>query len=273
MQPEIIAYHHAPTGRVTYLVIDPATLLCAIIDPVLGFDPATQTTDTAFAEAIVADIRARDLGPTWILETAVHTDHLSAAGFLKYETGASIGIGAGVLESLRRLAPALQADGIDLEGWDFDKLAQDGEDLPMGGLALTTIALPGRLAGAAAYPIGDVGFTGQALPPPGRRLPAGDRPGADPAGLGVAARRLLDLPPETRLLAGQVGDAADAWSATVAEHRVHFGDTLERQAIPTGEAPPNQTIIAALSVAIRAGRLPPEDAAGRRFPDVDLSSL
>mgnify|MGYP001108933646 CR=1 FL=1 len=103
MQPEITAFHHPATGRVTYLIADPATLLCAFVDPVLDYDPLTQAVDTRFVDAIIADVRARDLGPTWILETGLHTDHLSAAGHLKYETGASICIGAPVLDSLRRL--------------------------------------------------------------------------------------------------------------------------------------------------------------------------
>ncbi len=163
MQPEITAYHHPATGRVTYLVVDPATLLCAFVDPVLDYDPLTQAVDTAFVDAIVAEVRARDLGPTWILETGLHTGHLSAAGHLKYETGASICIGAGVLESLRRLVPVLGADGVDLDGWDFDKLARDGDDLPMGGLEFVAITLPGRLPGAVAYRLGVIDKTVSAI--------------------------------------------------------------------------------------------------------------
>jgi len=280
MQPDIIAYHHAPTGRVTYLIVDPATLLCAIVDPVLGYDPATQTIDTAFVDAIVAEIRARDLGPTWILETAVHTDHLSAAGHLKYETGASICIGAGVLESLGRLVPVLGAEGVDLEGWDFDKLAQDDEDLPMGGVAFTAIALPGRLPGAVAYRIGDTVFTGEALLPPDQGLPPSDRPGADAEGLHAAARKLLDLPPETRLLSGSVGAEAQAWAASVATQRatnVDAGDATSAETFAARRA--NQTprppaaLAAALAVAVRAGRLPPADSEGKRFPDLAIPPL
>ena len=280
MQPEITAFHHPATGRVTYLLVDPATQLCAFIDPVLDYDPQTQAVDTTFMDAIIADIRAKDLGPTWILETGVHTGHLSAAGHLKYETGASICTGAGVLESLKRLVPVLGSDGVDLDGWDFDKLAQDGEVLPMGGIEITAIALPGRLPGATAYQIGDVVFTGSAILPPDQGLDDSDAPGADAAGLHAAARRLLDLPPHTRLLTGQVGAEADAWEATVADHRtktIAAGDSVPAEAFVArrAAAPPSPGPLAApaLQVGIRAFRLPPQGDDGLRFPPIDISSI
>lgn len=281
MQPEIIAHHHPATGTVTYLVIDPATLLCAIVDPVLDFDPDTEATDTGFVDAIIAMIRARDLGPTWILETGLHATHLSAAGHLKYETGASICIGAAVVESLRRLAPALNEDGVDLDGWDFDKLAQDGEVMPMGGLEITAHAVTGRLPGAVAYQIGDVLFTGDAVLAP--ELGAGrcDLPGADIQGLYAAARRFLALPDDTRLLAGWE-DAAGREPATVAQQRTQNSQlrdgidlsafTALRQAADAALAPPPYAA-QALRVAIRSGKLPPAGADGQRFPPTDLGSL
>ncbi len=281
MQPEIIAHHHPATGTVTYLIIDPATLLCAIVDPVLDFDPKTQTTDTRFIDAIIAQIRARDMGPTWILETGLHTTHMSAAGHLKYETGASVCIGAGVIESLQRLAPALGEHGVDLEGWDFDKLAQDGEVMPMGAIEITAHALTGRLPGAVAYQIGDTIFTGDAVLAPALGAGRCDLPGADAQGLYAAARRLLSLPGETRLMAGWE-DAAGQETTTVAQQRaanIQLRDGVDqaafvaaRKAADAALAPPPYPA-QALRVAIRSGKLPPEGENGRRFPPTDLHSL
>ena len=278
MQPEITAFHHPATGRVTYLIVDPATLLCAFVDPVLDYDPLTQAIDTSFIDAIITDVRAKDLGPTWILETGVHTGHLSAAGHLKYETGASICIGAGVLDSLKRLVPVLGSDGVDLEGWDFDKLAQDGEVLPMGGIEITAIALPGRLPGAVAYQIGDVVFTGSAILSPSHGLGDSTAPGADAAGLHAAARQLLALPPETRLLVGQAD--AEAWDTTVAGQRagnIDAGDAIPVEAFVARRAAvladPGPLAAPALQVGVRAFRLPPEDETGKRFQPVDVSSI
>jgi glyoxylase-like metal-dependent hydrolase (beta-lactamase superfamily II) len=280
MQPEITAFHHPATGRVTYLIADPATLLCAFVDPVLDYDPLTQAIDTRFIDAIIADVRAKDLGPTWILETGLHTDHLSAAGHLKYETGASICIGAGVLDSLKRLVPVLGDDGVDLEGWDFDKLAQDGEILPMGGIEITAIALSGRLPGAVAYQIGDTVFTGSAILPPAQGLGDSDAPGADAAGQHAAARQLLGLPPETHLLVGQTGAEPDAWSTTVADQKagnIDAGDAVPVEAFVARRAAavttPGPLAAPALQVGIRAFRLPPEGEDGKRFAPVDISAL
>jgi glyoxylase-like metal-dependent hydrolase (beta-lactamase superfamily II) len=280
MQPEITAFHHPATGRVTYLIADPATLLCAFVDPVLDYDPLTQAVDTRFMDAIIAEVRAKDLGPTWILETGLHTDHLSAAGHVKYETGASICIGAGVLDSLKRLVPVLGGDGVDLDGWDFDKLAQDGEALPMGGIEITAIALPGRLPGATAYRIGDVVFTGSAILPPALGLGDSAAPGADAAGLHAAARQLLALPPETRLLVGQTGAVIDAWSTLVADQKAHnidAGDAVPVEAFVARRAAvvadPSPLAGPALQVGIRAFRLPPEDETGKRFAPVDIRSI
>jgi len=278
MQPEITAFHHPATGRVTYLIADPATLLCAFVDPILDYDPLTQAIDTSFIDAIIADVRAKDLGPTWILETGVHTGHLSAAGHLKYETGASICIGAGVLDSLKRLVPVLGSDGVDLEGWDFDKLAQDGEALPMGGIEFTAIALPGRLPGATAYQLGDVVFTGSAILSPGQGLDDSTAPGADAAGLHAAARKLLNLPPQTRLLVGQAD--SQGWDTTVASQKadnVDAGDAVPVEAFVARRAAvladPSPLAAPALQVGIRAFRLPPEDESGKRFQPIDVSSI
>jgi glyoxylase-like metal-dependent hydrolase (beta-lactamase superfamily II) len=281
MQPEIIAHHHPATGTVTYLVVDPATLLCAIVDPVLDFDPETQTVDTAFVDSIIADIRARDMGPTWILETGLHTTHMSAAGHLKYETGASVCIGAGVVDSLKRLAPALGEDGVDLDGWDFDKLAQDGEIMPMGGLEITAHAISGRLPGACAYQIGEVLFTGDTVLSPDMGAGRCDLFGADAQGLYATARRFLALPGDTRLLAGWE-DAAGRGSTTVAQQRadnIQLRDGIDATDFVAARLSADSALsplpypAQALRVAIRSGKLPPEGEDGQRFPAADLGSL
>lgn len=279
MQPEITAYRHPSTGTVTYLIVDPATFLCAIVDPVLDFDPVTEAVDTSFMDKIIADIRARDLGPTWILETALHTGHLSAAGHVKYETGASICIGARVVDSLKRLAPALGEDGVDLDGWDFDKLAQDGEALPMGGLEITALALDGRLPGAVAYRLGDAIFTGDVLLAPAEGSGRCDLPGADAGKTFDDVRKVLSLPPRTRVLPGVC--AADPCESTVAEEKaanIQLNDKIDRLnfiALRTAAdalLPTPPLAVAALRVAVRAGRLPPE-IDGRRFASVKLDRL
>lgn len=280
MQPEIISYRHPATGTVTYLIVDPATYLCAIVDPVLDYDPATEAVDASFINRIIAEIRARDLGPTWILETGLHTGHLSAAGHVKYETGASVCIGAGVVESLKRLAPKLGETMVDLDGWDFDKLAQDGEALPMGGLEITAIALTGRLPGAVAYQLGDALFTGDLMLAPAEGAGRCDVPGADAGKAWDDARKFLKLPPETRVLPGVC--ASETCESTIAEQKaanIQLNDKIDRLdfiALRTAAdafLPDPDIAGAALRVAIRSGKLPSEPESGPRFPPVDLTKL
>lgn len=280
MQPEIIAYRHPATGTVTYLIVDPATYLCALVDPVLDIDPVTEAVDTSFMNRIIAEIRARDLGPTWILETGLHTAHVSAAGHVKYETGASICIGARVVDSLKRLAPPLGETMVDLDGWDFDKLAQDGEALPMGGLEITAITMTGRLPGAVAYQLGDVVFTGDVLLSPAEGAGRCDLLGGDAGKAWDDARKLLELPPKTRVLPGVC--AKETSESTVAEQKaanIHLKDGIDRLdfvALRTAAdalMPQPALASAALRVAVRAGRLPSEVESGPRFPPITLGAL
>ncbi|MFY8207875.1 MBL fold metallo-hydrolase [Caulobacter sp. BE264] len=280
MQPEIIPYHHPATGAVSYLIVDPATFLCAIVDPVLDFDPITETIGTGFVDAIIADIRAKDLGPTWILETGLHANHLSAAGHLKYETGASVCIGARVVESLKRLAPKFGETMVDLDGWDFDKLAQDGDTFPMGGLEITPIALTGRLPGAVAYKMADMVFTGDLVLAPAEGAGRCDIPGGDAGKAWDDAQKILALPPETRVFPGVA--ATTPAQSTVADQKasnIQLNDTIDRLdfiALRTAAdafLPDPDLAAAALRVAIRSGRPPSEPESGPRFPPVDLSRI
>lgn len=280
MQPEITPYHHPATGTVSYLIVDPATFLCAIVDPVLDFDPETEAVDTGFVDKMIADIRAKDLGPTWILETGLHAGHLSAAGHLKYETGASVCIGAAVVDSLKRLAPKFGETMVDLDGWDFDKLAQDGDTFPMGGLEITPIALTGRLPGAVAYKMADVIFTGDLLLAPAEGAGRCDIPGADAGRAWDDAQKILALPSRTRVLPGVC--AMEPTEATVAEQKasnIQLNDKIDRLdfiALRTAAdafLPDPAFASAALRVAIRSGRPPSPPESGPRFPPVDLGAL
>jgi glyoxylase-like metal-dependent hydrolase (beta-lactamase superfamily II) len=280
MQPEITAYRHPSTGTVTYLIVDPATFLCAIVDPVLDFDPATEAVDTSFIDNIIADIRAKDLGPTWILETGLHTGHVSAAGHLKYETGASVCIGARVVESLKRLAPKFGESMVDLDGWDFDKLAKDGEALPMGGLKIAAFSVTGRLPGAVVYRLGNLLFTGDLLLAPAEGAGRCDIPGADAGKAWDDARKFLKLPAQTRVLPGVCAGAT--CESTIAEEKasnIQLNDKIDRLdfiALRTAAdaiLPDPVLASAALRVAIRSGKLPSEPESGPRFPVVDVSKL
>lgn len=93
MHPEVTAFFDETTFTVTYAVVEPSGKHCAIIDPVLDYDPKSGRTDTASADKILAFVADNNLTVDWILETHAHADHLTAAPYLKKETGAAVGIG------------------------------------------------------------------------------------------------------------------------------------------------------------------------------------
>jgi len=161
--PEIHAHFDEPTNTVSYLVVDPATLRAAVIDPVLDFDLASGEADVRSAEAILAAARERGAAIDWVLETHAHADHLSAAPFIKAETGAKIGIGAHIRDVQKIFRPIFAADDIKTDGSDFDRLFEDGERFGIGSLEVEVLHVPGHTPADVAYRIGDAVFVGDTL--------------------------------------------------------------------------------------------------------------
>ena len=266
-----------PTGTVSYLVADPATKAAAIVDPLLDYDPAGGTVSTRSAEAILAAADADGLRIELLLETHVHADHLSAAQFLKARTGAPVGIGAGVTEVQRELAPRFGVDDVRPDGGDFDLLLADGDTVPLGALAIVVIATPGHAPGSVSYLVGDAVFVGDTLFMPDYGTARTDFPGGDPRQLYRSIRRLLGLPPETRMFLCHDYKAPGRddyrWETSVGEQlerNVHVGGGVEEEAFVTlrrerdkGLCTP-QLLVPSIQVNLRAGRLPPADSEGGR---------
>ena len=103
MQPDFTGFFHQPTNTVSYVVADPETAACAVIDSVLDYDQDAARTGTAHADLLVAHIRGHRLRLEWILETHVHADHLGAepAPLQRVEPG----VAADVENPLRDRAP------------------------------------------------------------------------------------------------------------------------------------------------------------------------
>jgi glyoxylase-like metal-dependent hydrolase (beta-lactamase superfamily II) len=164
-QPVIRAFFDEPTFTVSYLVWDPATRRGAVIDPVLDFDLASGEADVRSAEAILAAAREEGVGVDWVLETHAHADHLSAAPFIKAETGAKIAIGEHIREVQKIFRPVFAADDLKADGSDFDRLIADGETLPLGELTVEALHVPGHTPADLAYRIGEAVFVGEAAIP------------------------------------------------------------------------------------------------------------
>jgi glyoxylase-like metal-dependent hydrolase (beta-lactamase superfamily II) len=273
--PEIRAFFDEPTNTVSYLVWDPATRRGAVIDPVLDFDLPSGEADVRSAEAILAAAREEGVTVEWVLETHAHADHLSAAPFIKQETGAKIGIGEHIRDVQKIFRPVFQADDLRTDGSDFDALFADGETLALGDLTVEVIHVPGHTPADLAYKVGDAVFVGDTLFMPDYGTARADFPGGDARTLYRSIRKLLSLPRETRLFLCHDYKAPGrddyAWETTVGAQRdtsVHVHDGVSedefvamREARDAGLAVP-RLLLPSIQVNIRAGHFPPAEANG-----------
>ena len=285
-EAQIRAFFDEPTNTVSYLVSDPETRRAAVIDPVLDFDLPSGEADVRSAEAILAAAREDGLTIEWVLETHAHADHLSAAPFIKAETGAKIGIGEHIKDVQKIFRPVFQADDLKADGSDFDRLFADGERFALGSLEVEVIHVPGHTPADLAYRIGDAVFVGDTLFMPDYGTARADFPGGDARTLYRSIRRLLALPPETRLFLCHdykaPGRDEYRWETTVAQQRrasVHVHDGVSeddfvamREARDADLAVP-RLLLPSIQVNIRAGRFPPAEANGVSYLRVPVKPV
>ncbi len=283
--PDITGIFDAASSTITYIVADPATGAAAIIDSVLDFDAAAGRTATASAEAAAERVRARGLHTAWLLETHVHADHLSAAPFLRERLGGRIGIGSGIREVQSRFGTLFNAEPIFArDGSQFDHLFEDGEEFAVGSLPGRVLHTPGHTPADVTYVIGDAAFIGDTLFMPDYGTARADFPGGDAAALYRSIRRVLALPPETRLFTCHdylaPGRTEHAWESTVARQRaenVHVRDGVEEaefvamRTARDAELSVPKLLIPAVQVNMRAGELPPPEADGVSYLKIPVN--
>jgi len=278
MQPHIQAFFDPATSTASYLVSDPATGAAAIIDPVLDFEPRSARLSTDSAEAILQAVREQGLHLAYVLETHAHADHLSAAYHIRRATGAEVVIGARITEVQAQFAPLFEVENLQPDGGDFDRLVREGDVLPLGDLSIGVLHTPGHTPACVTYTLGDAAFVGDTLFMPDYGTARADFPGGDATALYRSIRKVLALPPETRLFVGHdylpAGRTDARWETTVAEeraHNIHAHDGVTeaafvamRHARDATLAPPT-LILPSLQVNIRAGALPPASPGGHVY--------
>ncbi|HET7681692.1 MAG TPA: MBL fold metallo-hydrolase [Xanthobacteraceae bacterium] len=277
-QPAIQAFFDEQTNTVSYLVWDPETKEAAAIDPVLDFDHRSGHVSVKSADAMLAAAEKAGLKITRVLETHAHADHLSAAPYIKQKTGASVGIGEHIRDVQRIFRPIFNAADVSGDGSEFDHLFKDGERFNIGALQAEVIYTPGHTPACVSYRIGGNVFIGDTLFMPDYGTARADFPGGNARTLYRSIRRLLDLPPETRLFLCHDYKAPGrdhyAWESTVEEQRarnvqVHEGVSEDefvamRQARDAKLGTP-ELLLPSIQVNIRAGEFPPADANGVRY--------
>jgi glyoxylase-like metal-dependent hydrolase (beta-lactamase superfamily II) len=267
------------TWTVTYVVHAGPGTAAAIIDSVLDYDPKSGRTKTTSAQKVVDLVRELDLKVEWILETHAHADHLSAAPWLKKQLGGRIAIGARitnvqeVFKGLFHLEPEFRTDGSQ-----FDRLLDEGDTLEVGALKAEVMAVPGHTPACVAYRFDDAVFVGDTLFMPDVGTARCDFPGGDAHALYGSVRKLLSLPPETRLFMCHdykaPGRDEYAWETTVRAERessVHVKDGVGEVEFVSMRQARDQTLAAprlllpSIQVNIRAGRFPPAESNGVRY--------
>lgn len=284
--PEVTAFFDQATNTVSYVVKDPASAACAIVDPVLDIDYAAGRLAYDSAERLIAFVRAHGLQLEWLIETHVHADHLSAAPYIQDRLGGLIGIGAAITV-VQEVFGKVFNEGTEFrrDGSQFDRLFQDGDRYMIGGMEAVTLHTPGHTPACMTHVLGDAAFVGDTLFMPDGGTARADFPGGDAHALYRSIRRILALPGATRLFMCHdyaPGGREFRWETTVAEERannIHVRDGVTEEAFVTLRLARDATlsapklIIPSIQVNMRAGELPPPDASGRRFLKVPLQGL
>ncbi len=274
------------TWTVTYVVHAGPGSACAIVDSVLDYDPKSGRTRTASADQVIDYVQANGLRVEWILETHAHADHITAAPYLKSRLGGRIAIGEHirtvqkVFAGIFNLEPAFRQDGSQ-----FDHLFRDGEEFRIGELPARVLHVPGHTPADVAYQVGDAVFVGDTLFMPDVGTARCDFPGGDARTLHASIRRLLDLPPATRLFMCHdypPGDRPVAFQTTVAQQRagnIHVHDGVTQEQFVAMRTARDATlempvlILPSVQVNIRAGELPPKEANGVSYLKIPVNAL
>jgi glyoxylase-like metal-dependent hydrolase (beta-lactamase superfamily II) len=287
LHPEVISFFDEPTNTATYILKDQASRAAAIIDSVLDYDSAAGRTGTKAADALIEYVRQHDLKVEWLLETHVHADHLSAAPYLKEKLGGKIAIGANITVVQDVFGKVFNA-GTEFErdGSQFDALFRDGDRIRIGGMEGYAMHTPGHTPACMTYVFGDAAFIGDTLFMPDYGTARADFPGGSARDLYRSIRKVLALPPETRLFLCHdykaPGRDSFQWETTVAEQRasnVHVKDGVtEEQYVAMREARDKtlgmpKLIIPSIQVNMRAGDLPDPEDNGVRYLKVPLNRI
>ena len=276
--PIVTAFFDRTSNTVSYILLDPETRQAAVIDPVLDFDVGSGAFGTDSAKKILQSAANDRIRITWVLETHVHADHISAAPFIARHTGAKIGISDRVKQVQRQFIPTFGADDMAADGKVFDHLFADDEAFRLGTLQVRVLHTPGHTPACATYVAGDAAFVGDTLFMPDFGTARADFPGGDARILYRSIRRILDLPPSTRIFVGHdykgPGRTDFAWETSVAEERannVHVRDGITEQAFVRLREARDATLASpkllypSIQMNMRAGQMPPPDQDGNVY--------
>jgi glyoxylase-like metal-dependent hydrolase (beta-lactamase superfamily II) len=284
-KPAVKGFFDKRTFSIQYVVSDPATKKCAIIDPVLDFDEKSGATAALSADAILSYIAAEGLSVEWILDTHPHADHFSAARYLHTKTGAPTAIGDHVTEVQKLWKKIYNWPDFPADGSQWDHLFAPGERFKVGSIEASVMFSPGHTLASITYLIGDAAFVHDTLFMPDSGTARADFPGGSAATLWQSIQAIIALPETTRVFTGhdyQPGKRKPLWESTVGEQKrenTHLVKAkTKQQFVALREArdrtlPMPKLILHALQINICGGRLPPRESDGKRYLKFPLDAL
>ncbi|ASP35379.1 MBL fold metallo-hydrolase [Labrenzia sp. VG12] len=284
--PEVTGFFDPATNTISYVVKDPASKACAVVDSVMDIDYAAGRITYDHADEIIAHIRDNDLDLEWLIETHVHADHLSAAPYIQQQLGGKLGIGDKITV-IQETFGKIFNEGTEFQrdGSQFDKLFQDGDTYQIGEMTAFAMYTPGHTPACMVHVMGNSAFAGDTLFMPDGGSARADFPGGDAATLYDSIQKVLALPDDMRLFMchdyGPNGRNIE-WETTVGaekEHNIHVGggktkaEFVKFRTERDAQLDMPKLIIPSLQVNMRAGKLPPADDDGKTFLKVPVNAL
>lgn len=286
VKPEVKAFFDPATWTISYVVKDPASNACAVVDSVMDIDYAAGRISYESADAIIAYVQEQGLKVEWLIETHVHADHLSAAPYIQDKVGGKIGIGENIV-IVQDVFGKVFNEGTEFQrdGSQFDRLFKDGDTYNVGEMTCFVMHTPGHTPACMTHTMGDATFVGDTLFMPDGGSARADFPGGDAATLFESIQKVLALPDDMRLFMchdyGPNGRDIE-WETTVGAekaHNIHVGGGKTKEEFVKfreerdAQLDMPRLIIPSLQVNMRAGELPPADEDGKTFLKVPVNGL
>ena len=286
LKPEVTAFFDKETNTISYVVKDPASASCAIIDSVMDIDYAAGRISYQSADAIIDHVRKNGLVVEWLIETHAHADHLSAAPYIQEKLGGKLGIGEHITTVQEVFGKVFnEGTAFRRDGSQFDRLFKDGDTYRIGSMNAFVMHTPGHTPACTTHVIGNAAFVGDTLFMPDGGTARADFPGGDARILYRSIKRVLELPEKMRLFMchdyGPNGREI-RWETSVAEertHNIHVRDGVSEDEFVAMREARDKTlavpklIVPSLQVNIRGGRLPEPDESGNRYLKVPVNGL
>ncbi|QEW22600.1 Beta-lactamase hydrolase-like protein [Marinibacterium anthonyi] len=286
VKPDVHAVFDPATNTISYVVKDPGSNACAIVDSVMDIDYAAGRISYDHADQLIEYVQSNGLKLEWLIETHVHADHLSAAPYIQGKLGGKLGIGRNITVVQDTFGKVFnEGTEFQRDGSQFDRLFDDGDTYMVGGMECLAIHTPGHTPACMTHVMGDAAFVGDTLFMPDGGSARADFPGGDAATLYDSIQKVLALPDQTRLFMchdyGPNGRDIQ-WETTVADekaHNIHVGagktreDFVKFRTERDAQLDMPRLIIPSLQVNMRGGDLPPADDSGKRFLKVPVNGL